>query len=689
MSSRFWASSEDLSVDSSAGGLNGSRDNAGDGNNYEGFESTDNLDQTGDVGALARIMTSDLSRPTLQPSQHTTFFYLALIEARCKKQAAIFINKQRRPADHLPEEHPEVCALAKIIFSDVQRDLARAGMLPEEFVGRHIPELQSYLSSFDTAISNIATRKTSDISGLPIISFVDTQSLPFVPGTSQLEQSLDYSNALMRQDLRMAGPDRRHNDDQSPFSLLHPGGSPSGTVSESRYGKDYQQLLKLGSGGFGSVFLAKYYLDNRSYAVKQIVVPAEKFLGAAGRAKLDQVLAEARSLAQLDHHNIVRYYHTWVEERVRTNTTNADGDEFDSASSSDSDPRPDSVDPISQGVHSIQLGLERSLFKEIKRDRQRASSTAAEESRNYIVFEASDSSKPAPGYKSAFRQPGEIDSDDEDSDGGNNDSTEEIPRSDIPNEVTLYGGIEKDLVLHISMFPYPLSLDDFIWASGAEKISGEASPRHCFHTLPTIRLLLAILDGTEYLHRKGFIHRDLKPPNIFLSILEPNEPERHHFINISDCKECGTWGQAVYVCPHIGDFGLIHDLKIVDQDPSATPSRKKAALEPFPFSTVASQQVGTRFYCPPKVPKESPICPKLDVYSFGVITFEMVYKFGTRTERQHVMSNLRTGDYPKHFEHHSLAEGIKAMLCEDRDKRWNCTQVRKWLNAKLNEECER
>ena len=77
------------------------------------------------------------------------------------------------------------------------------------------------------------------------------------------------------------------------------------------------------------------------------------------------------------------------------------------------------------------------------------------------------------------------------------DSTEEIPRSDIPNEVTLYSGIERDLVLHISMFPYPLSLDDFIWGSAAEKFSGQGPPRHCFHILPTIRLLLAILDGTE------------------------------------------------------------------------------------------------------------------------------------------------------------------------------------------------
>ena len=241
MSSRFWASSKDLSVDSSAGGLHDSRDVARERHHFESSRSADSVDQNGDVGALARLMTSDLSRPTLQPSQHTTFFYLSLIEARCKRQAAAFINEQRPLADHLSEEHPEVCTLAKSIFADVRRDLARAGMLPEEFAGRQIPELQSYLSSFDTAISNIATRKTSDISALPVISFVDTESLPFFPGTTRLEQSQDYANALVRQDLRMVGPDRHHLGEQSPLSLLYPGGSISGNIAESRYSKDYQQ----------------------------------------------------------------------------------------------------------------------------------------------------------------------------------------------------------------------------------------------------------------------------------------------------------------------------------------------------------------------------------------------------------------------------------------------------------------
>ncbi|KAH7355084.1 kinase-like domain-containing protein [Rhexocercosporidium sp. MPI-PUGE-AT-0058] len=675
MSSRFWASSDDLSVDSSFGG-DGTRDYSRDEErSHENLERTSQR-PNGDVGALARIVTSELSLPIAQQSQHASFFYLALIEARCKRQAGLFINKQRGPVDQLPEEHPDVCALATQLFAETKKELAKVGMLPEEFVGQHIPELPSYLSSFDTAINNIATKTTSDLSGQPIISFVDTQALPLISEMSQLQLPQVYSNALVRQDLRMA----HQQGEQSLFSLLY----PDRNVPGSHYGNEYRQLSKLGSGGFGSVYLAEYGLDKSKYAIKQIIIPAEKFVGASGRAKLKQVLAEVESLAQLNHHNIVRYYHAWLEERVRTGTKNtrADASESDSDSDSDSSPQPDSIDAVTQGIHSIQLGLEKSLFKEI--DRQRANSIADEDSRNYIVFEASSSSQAAPGYKSAFRQPGEADSDDDDS-GLENDSTEEIPRNDIPNEVTLYEGVQKDVVLHIKMFPYPLSLDDFIWGSGSHKISGL---KHCFHTLPTIRLLLAILDGTEYLHRKGFIHRDLKPPNIFVSILEPKEPATHQYVNILDCKECGTWGQEIHLCLHIGDFGLIHDLKVVAADPEATPDRKKAALEPFPFSTAATQQAGTKFYTPTEVPKENPICTKLDVYSFGVITFEMAYKFGTKMERYNAMLNLRNGVYPKNFEHHTLAEGIKAMLCEDRDKRWSCAQVRQWLNAKLKEECE-
>ncbi|KAL2070794.1 hypothetical protein VTL71DRAFT_13820 [Oculimacula yallundae] len=679
MSSNYWASSEDLSVESSSGGLNSSRDQLPDDHSSQSFEDIINGPQ-GDLGALTRLVASDLSRPHVQQTQHASFFYLALIEARCRKQAALFLNTQRSQENQLPEDHPDVCALAVDLLVEAKRELANVGLLPEELVGRHIPELPSYLSSFDAAINNIARRTTSDLSSLPHVSFVDSQSLSLVPETSSLQQAQGYPNALVRQDFRMAPAASQHGE-PSFFAFLSP--NNDGVVPRSIYGRDYQQLSTLGTGGFGTVYLARFSLDNNEYAIKQIAVPAGKFRGASGRTKLQQVLAEVQSLAKLIHPNIVRYYHAWLEERNRTKDDSGDDTESGNDSDSDSDLSPESLDDVTNGMRSIQLGLENSVMRDV--DRKRANSLADEKSRDYIEFGDSNQSKSAVNYKSAFRQPGEPSSDDEDDDDSSerNDSTEEVLRSDNPKDVVLYEAVEKEVVLHIKMFAYPLSLEDFIWGAGLPKHS---PIKHCFHTLPAIRLLLAILDGTEYLHRKGFIHRDLKPPNIFLSILEPEEPPTHHFINISDCKKCDTSGDAIHICPHIGDFGLIHDLKVVTADPAMTPSKKKEALEPFPFSAAATQQAGTKFYCPTNIPKENPICAKLDVYSFGVIAFEMVYEFGTKSERAHILTKLRDGVYPENFEKHTLYEGIKAMLCQDRDERWSCKQVREWLNQKLKEE---
>jgi translation initiation factor 2-alpha kinase 3 len=99
------------------------------------------------------------------------------------------------------------------------------------------------------------------------------------------------------------------------------------------------------------------------------------------------------------------------------------------------------------------------------------------------------------------------------------------------------------------------------------------------------------------------------------------------------------------------------------------------------LAVVSSQhrQAGTKFYCPPILNNDNTICPKLDVYSLGVIAFELCTKFGTKTERAVVLEKLNCGTFPREFDEHELAEGIKGMLCGRREDRWTCAQVRKWL----------
>jgi translation initiation factor 2-alpha kinase 3 len=167
----------------------------------------------------------------------------------------------------------------------------------------------------------------------------------------------------------------------------------------------------------------------------------------------------------------------------------------------------------------------------------------------------------------------------------------------------------------------------------------------------------------------------LKPKNIFLSILDPTEKPTQGYINIYKCGVCGHSKtiKPTFICPRIGDFGLIHELKYVDSE-----SLSAGDDIPFPF---ASSNVGTTLYCPPCSPKDKAIiCPKLDVFSLGIIAFELVYHFGTDTERRVVLSKLgKMGEFPDDFKGHEMREGIEKMVCKDRSQRWDTTLVREWL----------
>ncbi|KAJ2490045.1 hypothetical protein IWW37_003465 [Coemansia sp. RSA 2050] len=76
-------------------------------------------------------------------------------------------------------------------------------------------------------------------------------------------------------------------------------------MQRSRYHDDFIQLRTLGRGGFGRVFEARNKLDGRRYAIKQIKVK--------GQITADKTLRETKTLASLEHPNIVRYYSSWIE----------------------------------------------------------------------------------------------------------------------------------------------------------------------------------------------------------------------------------------------------------------------------------------------------------------------------------------------------------------------------------------
>ena len=152
---------------------------------------------------------------------------------------------------------------------------------------------------------------------------------------------------------------------------------------------------------------------------------------------------------------------------------------------------------------------------------------------------------------------------------------------------------------------------DMVYDSGsAFNVANSDQLGHCFHPCISLELLQKIQEGVEYLHSQGVVHRDLKPANIFLSISD-SQIVPAGSVDLATCDPClhSPDHPALHVNPRIGDFGLVATLS--DNSESSTLGRKP---------------VGTELYRPNTL---STISTKLDIFSLGVIAFELLYRFNT------------------------------------------------------------
>ncbi|KAF4546580.1 Pek gcn2 protein kinase [Lasiodiplodia theobromae] len=129
------------------------------------------------------------------------------------------------------------------------------------------------------------------------------------------------------------------------------------------------------------------------------------------------------------------------------------------------------------------------------------------------------------------------------------------------------------------------------------------------------RLLRQILEGLAHIHSHGVIHRDLKPDNIFIDTANN---------------------------PRIGDFGL------------ATTGQYQIADRVATFGSTATNtqgdqthSVGTTFYIAPELKSgvSGTYDSKVDMYSLGIIFFEMCYPLKTAMERSEEITKLRQKEH--------------------------------------------
>lgn len=137
-----------------------------------------------------------------------------------------------------------------------------------------------------------------------------------------------------------------------------------------------------------------------------------------------------------------------------------------------------------------------------------------------------------------------------------------------PNIVKVYGLEEEEGESPVLVMEYVPGADLKILL----QLDGAMEPTYA------LRLLRSIVAGVAVAHRAGLVHRDLKPANILMT------PE-------------GT--------PKITDFGIAHD------------TAGYGLTEP-------GQTWGTSTYLAPEQAVGQPVTPATDIYSLGVILFEML-----------------------------------------------------------------
>jgi translation initiation factor 2-alpha kinase 4 len=134
------------------------------------------------------------------------------------------------------------------------------------------------------------------------------------------------------------------------------------------------------------------------------------------------------------------------------------------------------------------------------------------------------------------------------------------------------------------------------------------------------KIIKGILNGMSYIHDNQILHHDLNPNNIFLD---------------------------ANMRPKIGDFGM--SVKAQDQLPQS------------------SSNYGVELYMAPEYLKCGQYTTKSDVYSVGIILFEILSDFKTDMERYTIIHKFRDFQYTITVEPYSVV--ISQMIQKDPDNR--------------------
>mmetsp|Transcript_6467 Transcript_6467/g.15992 ORF Transcript_6467/g.15992 Transcript_6467/m.15992 type:complete len:1564 (-) Transcript_6467:79-4770(-) len=472
-------------------------------------------------------------------------------------------------------------------------------------------------------------------------------------------------------------------------------------IQYTRYASEFEEIGALGKGGFGSVFQCRNALDKREYAIKKVLIRKDSKLPQSHFTKrLKRTLREVKSLASLDHSNIVRYYTAWLElEQIndqnlinnlsqgalsgsdyylmsstgtsqvkgselgvdnsrstrfplwksKTNSTNRFGfgrglpsvsDYSFSSPSYDSDDSTDDhhIPGIPEALDDYGFIFDRSgtecepSCKAIERSSVAETKLNVEESteqhsvtiidgyshrskaivKNSISFQSNTSSNSSIKESTSGWSQESRNQSDEAREENNPTSKKGEPIEAAPH-------VSQRYILYIQMqFCSQKTLADFLSNEKIRKGPSESSIGNV--DIPyALSLFLQTCQGVQHVHSQGLIHRDLKPNNIFID-------------------DTGA--------VKVGDFGLSRESS--DSSVNGIEGEVSVMAEStLDYNADITAGVGTRSYASPEQIKGgTDYDSSTDIYSLGIILFELCYPMYTGMERNIVLSKLRNHIVP-------------------------------------------
>ncbi|KRY57391.1 Eukaryotic translation initiation factor 2-alpha kinase 1 [Trichinella britovi] len=388
-------------------------------------------------------------------------------------------------------------------------------------------------------------------------------------------------------------------------------------IAISRYRIDFVEICQLGKGGFGQVVKALNKLDDQVYAVKKIefsVLSPEQCL---------KLLGEVRFLARLNHPNVVRYHCAWLEfdpqavESLPTSPESLKIRELQDVSpttltTNDDDNKRGTFSPTSS---SLRLPRSRSSPE--------------------IVF-ASTSGQSFPP-KLLENSPSQASCSLSSSSSSKSSSLScSGSEMNFAKKLKKSKKIPKALKLYLQMELCSWTLKDWMDERNAAVKSNccnllyanyrktKTSPFDLVNADVNEIILRQLVEAIQYIHSQNVMHRDLKPSNVFLSGQKPQ-------------VLLGDFGLACqFLSPEIWSEQENNNFTKVEQQPQPTKQHSKA--------------IGTSLYASPEQLKLSTYDNKTDMYSFGIIVYEMYFPFQTAMERAVHIGRLRQQSIAEDFQ---------------------------------------